>query len=51
MKAKGQFDAQSDDYRDDWESRDAEIDVLDITPNKRGILRALERYASHERNG
>ncbi len=51
MKAKGQFDAQSDDYRDDWESLDAEIDVLDITPNKRGILRALERYASHERNG
>jgi hypothetical protein len=44
MKFKRDFNAR-------YDSREAEIEVLDITPNKRGILRALERYASHENNG
>jgi hypothetical protein len=28
-----------------------EVDVVDVTPTKAGILRALEKYASHADNG
>ena len=44
LKCKREFDAM-------YDSHEADIEVLDITPNKRGILRALEKYGSHERNG
>jgi len=44
IKFKRDSDARSDCH-------EAEIEVLDITPNKIGILGALVRYASHECNG
>jgi hypothetical protein len=38
-------------YTRDNPDESAEIDVVEVTPTKLGILDTLNRYASHELNG
>ena len=51
--------ADAEKAQDDWEFQDGEssidewaiISVIDIEPNKAGILNALRRHANHPDNG
>jgi hypothetical protein len=47
--AQKAVDAWNEDHNGD--SHDATIDMIEIEPTKLGILRALNRYASHADNG
>lgn len=50
-EAKAAFLSNYDEERFEGYEPTAEIEPLDIEPTKTGILAALNRYASHERNG